>query len=61
MTPVLKTIDSCKISCGAASRKASYNPRVTASPLIFATRVKFSGSCVSIVIKAQNAQRTLKN
>ncbi len=60
MFPVLKTIDDCKMNCGADSRKASKTPLSNASFFISKTKVEFSGKLVSIIKRPTNSLKLLK-
>ncbi len=57
--PVLRTIEHCKINCGAASRKASRMPALRASCFILRTKVEFSGKLVSVNRRAKNELKFL--
>ncbi len=60
ISPVLKTIDDCKMNCGADSRKASKTPEFKASFFIFNIKVEFSGKLVSIIKSPMKSLRLLK-
>jgi hypothetical protein len=58
--PVLKTIDNCKINCGAASRKASKVAAPKASCLTLRIRDTFFSKLVSISSSATADRKFLK-
>jgi hypothetical protein len=58
--PVLKTIDNCKINCGAASRKASKVAAPKASCFILRIRDEFFSKLVSISSSAKVDRKFLE-
>ncbi len=61
MFPVLKTMDDCRMNCGADSRKASNTPLSNASFFNLKTKVEFSGKDVSINKIPTKILKFLKN
>jgi hypothetical protein len=59
--PVLKTIDNCRISCGADSRKASKVASPKASCFTLRIRVEFFSKLVSTSSKEIAARKFLEN
>jgi hypothetical protein len=60
MIPVRRTMDDCKMNCGADSRKASKVPLSKASFFILNISCEFSGKLVSIIKRPMKSLKFLE-